>query len=225
MSNPLRTLQSFVSSDPTAARCDLCSSPIGQDHTHLLQVETQQVRCVCPACAALFAHHKGGRFRQVPETVTELGIPSDDVATFIRLGLPVSLTWFCVRSPDGIVVANYPSPLGIVTSQIDQATWHQTITQNPSWSALQLDVEAVLVMRRPATRSCLRVPITDCFRLCGLLRTHWRGFLGGSEVWAKLDQFFADLSSRARVSCDGPEHSRASAESNARTHLGSPWTS
>ena len=42
------------------------------------------------------------------------------------------------------------------------------------------------------------MPIDACYRLVGLVRLHWRGFDGGSEAWAAIDTFFAELNERAR---------------------------
>ena len=53
-----------------------------------------------------------------------------------------------------------------------------------------------MVRREP--RECLLVPIDACYRLVGLVRMHWRGFDGGSEAWAAIDAFFAELNERAR---------------------------
>lgn len=42
-----------------------------------------------------------------------------------------------------------------------------------------------------------RAPIDACFRLAGLLRRHWHGLSGGTEVWKQMSQFFAELRQRA----------------------------
>jgi hypothetical protein len=42
------------------------------------------------------------------------------------------------------------------------------------------------------------VPIDDCYRLVAVIRTRWRGFTGGREVWEEIDRFFADLDRRAK---------------------------
>ena len=42
------------------------------------------------------------------------------------------------------------------------------------------------------------VPIDVCYALVGLIRTHWRGFTGGAEVWRELDKFFDGLDRRSR---------------------------
>jgi hypothetical protein len=38
------------------------------------------------------------------------------------------------------------------------------------------------------------------------VRTHWRGFAGGDEVWEAIDRFFDDLRARSRaVTREGKE--------------------
>ena len=55
------------------------------------------------------------------------------------------------------------------------------------------DVEALLVNRVSETREYYIAPMDQCYKLVGLIRAHWRGFSGGSEVWEKINQFFAEL--------------------------------
>ena len=40
-------------------------------------------------------------------------------------------------------------------------------------------------------------PIDQCYRLVGLIRAHWRGLSGGTEVWREIAQFFDELKARA----------------------------
>lgn len=42
-------------------------------------------------------------------------------------------------------------------------------------------------------------PIDQCYRLVGLMRTHWRGFSGGGEVWNRIATFFAALRQRSEI--------------------------
>ena len=68
----------------------------------------------------------------------------------------------------------------------------------PSSSAIRCckkfepDVEALLVNRISDSPRYYRAPIDHCFRLVGIIRTHWRGFSGGTEVWQEIDRFFAN---------------------------------
>ena len=43
------------------------------------------------------------------------------------------------------------------------------------------------------------VPIDDCYELVGLIRSSWRGFGGGEEVWTQIERFFGDLPTRERT--------------------------
>ena len=42
------------------------------------------------------------------------------------------------------------------------------------------------------------MPIDECYALVGLIRTSWRGFTGGSEVWEQIGRFFEELDRRAK---------------------------
>jgi hypothetical protein len=65
-------------------------------------------------------------------------------------------------------------------------------------SQLAPDVEALLVHRARDQRRYWLVPIDDAYRLVAVIRTHWRGFTGGREVWDALDGFFGELDRHAR---------------------------
>jgi hypothetical protein len=41
------------------------------------------------------------------------------------------------------------------------------------------------------------VPIDECYKLVGIIRMHWRGLSGGTEVWRELSAFFASLKKKA----------------------------
>ena len=63
------------------------------------------------------------------------------------------------------------------------------------------DVEALLV-RVPededAVPQSYLVPIDACYEFVGCLRMMWRGFDGGQEARAFIDNFFARVAARAR---------------------------
>jgi hypothetical protein len=64
---------------------------------------------------------------------------------------------------------------------------------------MERDVEALLVNRVRGAREHFLVPIDECYRLIGLIRTHWRGLSGGREVWEELARFFEQLRERSRT--------------------------
>jgi hypothetical protein len=69
---------------------------------------------------------------------------------------------------------------------------------------MEADVEALLVNRvayaRGAAASAYYVlPIDECYKLVGLIRSQWRGLSGGAEVWQAIGEFFEQLKRRATV--------------------------
>ena len=70
-------------------------------------------------------------------------------------------------------------------------------TTIPPFEELLPDVEALLVYRLGHAERCYRIPIDECYRLVGLVRLHWRGLSGGSDVWEEVDKFFEELEAEA----------------------------
>jgi len=66
---------------------------------------------------------------------------------------------------------------------------------------VQPDVEAVLV-RTPGRGSgdltCHLVPIDACYELVGQLRSVWRGFDGGQDARARIEEFFTMVAARSK---------------------------
>ena len=74
------------------------------------------------------------------------------------------------------------------------------VEANPVLTELEPDVEALLVNRTNGAREYYRAPIDRCYALAGLIRTHWRGLSGGSEVWDAVSmQYFAELRERGHA--------------------------
>lgn len=168
-------------------RCDLCAVDIDDRHAHLWDEQHTSMLCVCAACRLLFPG-TGHTYLPVPDRRTRLaGI---DPAV---LGVPVGLAYF-VRNPEGTVTAHYPGPAGAATWQVEPAYWAAATTAEPALETLHPTVEALLVSAvRTGPAQTWLVPVTDCHRLTALIRTHWTGFLGGSQVWDEVRRFFDDL--------------------------------
>jgi hypothetical protein len=183
-------------------RCELCGLPISERHRHLIDVDSGQLMCACQACSTLFngAAAGGGHFKLVPDRrlrLTDLELPDP---VWERLRIPVDMAYFFRSSRDARVKAFYPSPMGPTESLLGLEAWDALAERNPVLGSLSDDVEALLVDRaRDASRAWI-VPIEDCFALVAVIRTQWRGFSGGAEVWEAIDRFFAGLDSRAKPS-------------------------
>jgi Family of unknown function (DUF5947) len=181
-------------------RCELCGEPIPAEHRHVLELATRDLKCACRACSLLFDRREAaeGRYRLVGDrrlTVDDLDL---DDALWEELRLPVDLAFFFHSSTAGRVVAYYPSPMGPTESQLDLAAWALLEAANPVLRTLEPDVEALLVNRSLGARRHWIVPIEDCYALVGLIRTRWRGFTGGREVWQEIGHFCEGLDRRAR---------------------------
>lgn len=191
---PLAGLQQFVRKPRVEAEvCELCAAPLGRVHDHLLELEKRSVTCACNACAILFGGSAKQRYRRIPRDVRRLRDFSLDEQEWDSLLIPINLAFFTYSTPMGRVVANYPSPGGIMESSLDIEYWSVMVERNPVLKSFAPDVEALLVNRIGETAEYFRAPIDQCFRLVGTLRKHWRGLSGGSEVWKAIDAFFQEL--------------------------------
>ena len=183
-------------------QCELCSAPIPSEHRHLLDLQTRRLLCACRACSLLFDRRSAGaggtHYRLIPERRVALTEFQLSDLTWERLRLPVEMAFFFHNSSAGRVMAFYPSPMGATESRLELPTWDELQNANPMLATLEPDVEALLVNRsRGASRQWL-VPITDCYRLVAVIRTRWRGFTGGKEVWGEIERFFEELDGTAR---------------------------
>jgi Family of unknown function (DUF5947) len=172
--------------EPALERCELCGAPIGADHRHVLEPQKRELLCACRACALLF--DRGGRYRLVPlgrRRVDGLELTEE---MWEELRLPVDIAFFVRSGAGDRAQAYYPSPMGATESLLtfDLEVLH----------TLEPDVEALLVDRHKGAREHWIVPIDDCFRLVGLIRTHWQGLTGGRDVWAEIGRFFDGLERR-----------------------------
>src|SRR5207237_5374445 len=106
---------------------------------------------------------------------------------------PIGLAFFFSRTPAGKVVALYPSPAGATESLLPLEAWEELSAENPVLRELEPDVEALLVNRVGQAREHYRVPIDECFRLVGLIRTTCRGLSGRPEVRGAIAHCLASL--------------------------------
>jgi uncharacterized protein DUF5947 len=201
--------------------CEMCSAPIAPEHRHLLDVDARELLCVCRACSILFDRPAAaeGHRRLVPDRRLLLeGFALTDVA-WEELRLPVDIAFFFHSTPEQRVMAYYPGPMGATESQLRFEAWRALEAANPVLASLEPDVEALLVDRALGARRQWIVPIDECFRLVGVIRTHWTGLTGGKDVWQEIGRFFDGLDRRSRPA--GPGDGRAAEAARSRAAEGS----
>jgi hypothetical protein len=167
-------------------------------HRHLVDLDDRRMLCACRACALLFDSKAagGGHLRLLPTRRVRLDDFVLDDASWESLRIPVDMAFFFHSSAAERVSAFYPSPAGPTESLLELEAWKDLEAANPVLGGLEPDVEALLVSRARDMREHWIVPIDDCYELVGLIRSRWRGFGGGEEVWGAIDRFFDDLSTR-----------------------------
>jgi hypothetical protein len=188
-------------------RCELCGEPIAPQHRHVLDLTNRELMCACRACSILFDSGAagGGHYRLVPDRRLALADFRLDDVRWADLRIPVEMAFFFRNSEAGKVVAYYPSPAGPTESLLELDAWEELERANPQLRDLKPDVEALLVNRARGKRQHFVVPIEDCYRLVALIRTHWQGFSGGTEVWEEIDGFYDGLARQAKTVKGEPE--------------------
>jgi len=59
------------------------------------------------------------------------------------------------------------------------------------------------------------LPIDECYKLVGLIRMHWKGLSGGTDVWRELGEFFNSLKARSTAVKESQEQEQEEEESRA----------
>jgi Family of unknown function (DUF5947) len=192
---------------PAPERCDLCAAPIPEVHRHALDLDRRELMCACRPCALLFEHggagNQGRHWRLIPELCRKLADLELGDLTWRSLGLPVELAFFVRDGTTGAVAAHYPSPAGATQCLLALESWDEIEADNPELSEMEPDVEALLVDGTGDGRRAFLVGLDECYRLVALIRTHWRGFGGGEDVWREIATFFAALEQRASADRSG----------------------
>jgi hypothetical protein len=188
-------LQQFVRPRPPVERCELCSAPLGPEHPHLVEPESRKIVCACDACALLFDRGDAKRYRRVPRDARRLADFRLSDLQWNALAIPVGLAFFLHSTAANRVIALYPSPAGATEAALDLDSWNDIAGENPVLESMTADTEALLVNRLSEPRQYYLAPIDKCYQLVGLVRTHWRGISGGSQVWEEIRRFFERLGS------------------------------
>jgi hypothetical protein len=183
----------------------MCANPLAPEHEHLVEPATRRILCCCTPCAILFEGGKESRFRRVPRRVEALLDFHLSDLQWESLHLPIQLVFFYKDRTRGRVLGFYPSPAGATESLLPLEAWQELEAQNRVLLELEHDVEALLVNRVGSSREYYRVPIDECYKLVGLIRSRWQGLSGGTEAWQAIRQFFDELRARAHRRGD-PSH-------------------
>ena len=197
--NGFGALQRFARRPSADERCEICGLGVPPEHEHLLELANRRLVCSCQPCAILFSGQIGQRFKRIPARVQMLPDFRMTDGQWESLTVPINMAFFVEQSSTGKVVAMYPSPAGATESQLPLDTWQQLTSDNPALQSMEPDVEALLVNRLGEKygfheHQYFLLPIDHCFKLVGLVRTHWRGLSGGAELWQELTRYFAQLS-------------------------------
>jgi hypothetical protein len=187
--------------------CEMCSLELRPEHAHLVELTQRRLHCACDACAMLFSNRSDAKYKRVPRDVRLLANFHMTDAEWDGLLIPINLAFFFKNSLDSRVSALYPSPAGATESLLPLEAWTNIMQNNPALKRMEPDVEALLANRVGAARGLsvaeyYIVPIDACYKLVGLIRIHWRGLSGGTEVWKEIGAFFTDLRSKAEVLTD-----------------------
>lgn len=197
-------LRQFARRQRALERCELCAAELSSDHQHLIEIAARRLVCACEACAVLFSGRSGTKYKRVPRRVLLLTNFRMTDAQWDGLMIPINMAFFFKSSLEGKVIALYPSPAGATESLLALETWNDIVAENPALAEMETDVEALLVNRIGRAREASEgeyflLPIDECYKLVGLIRMHWRGLSGGTEVWQELGRFFTEMKSRATV--------------------------
>ena len=182
---------------PSAEACDLCSAELAPTHQHLLDAKSRAVLCSCDACAILFSQTETQTYHRIPRSIRYLSGFGMSDAQWGALNIPIDLAFFTVTGAPLRPVAFYPSPGGAIESLLNLESWDEIVRQNVAVGKMKPEVEALLINRTTVPHEYYLVPIDECYRLVGIIRSQWRGFSGGKEVWQAIAFFFNSLKQRA----------------------------
>ena len=178
----------------------MCATEVGPSHSHVADLEASSLMCVCRACYLLFTHGRagGGRYHGVPDRYVRDPSRALSVAEWDELQIPVGLAFFLYSSQRGEVSGFYPSPAGATQSALDLPAWERLAAAHPLLRSAEPDVEAVLICRAESGVDYFIVPIDACYELAGRMRMLWKGFDGGAEARASIEEFLAQVRRRAK---------------------------
>jgi hypothetical protein len=178
-------------------KCEICGSGVTDDHRHLLELGERRILCACEPCIAMRSGLEnycpvGTRF----VWLDDVDFPAELWAAF---QLPIGLAFFFRSTGVDAVVALYPSPAGATESELHLESWNKLVELNPILENLESDSEALVVNRMGDEPQHAIVPIDECYRLVGLIKSTWEGISGGSAIENSVPKFFEYVRHKAGV--------------------------
>lgn len=200
--NSFDVLRQFVRRKSPVEVCEMCGRELPADHQHLLEPIARKLVCSCDACAILFHSQGGTKYKRVPRRVRYLPEFRLSDSQWDGLMMPINMAFFFKSTPQNRMIALYPSAAGATESLLSLDAWEGIELENPVLLEMESDVEALLVNRIGHSRGFSQpehyiVPIDECFKLTGLIRSRWQGLSGGAEVWRGIGEFFGGLKARS----------------------------
>lgn len=178
-------------------KCELCGQPLSDEHRHLLELNERRILCACEPCLAM----KSGLENYCPVSTRTLWL--DDFVfpdeLWSAFQLPVGLAFFMRSTGTNTVVALYPSPAGATECELHLESWDKLVEYNPILLDLEADAEALVVNRMVGAHQHAIVPIDECYRLVGLIKSTWQGISGGSAIEDAVPKFFDYVRDKAGV--------------------------
>jgi hypothetical protein len=203
------TLRGFIRRPTPRERCELCNAGLDAEHQHLIEPVARKLICACEACVILFSSQGQTKYKRVPRRIRFLPNFRLTDGQWDGLMMPINMAFFFKSTPQGRMVALYPSPAGATESLLAFDTWDEIVQDNPALEEMEADVEALLVNRIGHARGFTEpeyyvVPIDQCFKLVGLIRCGWQGLSGGPEVWRQIAGFFDSLKAKSPAGASRP---------------------
>jgi hypothetical protein len=178
-------------------KCELCGRPLSDEHRHLLELNERRILCACEPCLAM----KSGLENYCPVSTRTLWL--DDFVfpdeLWSAFQLPVGLAFFMRSTGTNSVVALYPSPAGATECELHLESWDKLVEMNPILLDLEADAEALVVNRMVGAHQHAIVPIDECYRLVGLIKSTWQGISGGNAIEDAVPKFFDYVRDKAGV--------------------------
>jgi hypothetical protein len=180
-----------------AEKCEICGSGLATEHRHLLELGERRILCSCEPCIAM----RSGMDNYCPVGtrflwLEDFELPGELWASF---QLPIGLAFFFYSTGVDAVVALYPSPAGATESELHLESWEKLQALNPILENLEADAEALVINRMDDEPQYAVVPIDECYRLVGLIKSTWEGISGGSAIENAVPKFFEYVRHKARV--------------------------